>query len=131
MRDIFVFYYKVQIYYKVPFEEKDIAKRCQKLLWNPKKKCWYKFHKYKDLEEFDWLIDLYQNFEIKEIIGDIPDEHIEYIVKKHENLRNSYLLRKKKNDEQYEIMDLEAEFEYLSGQISKDDYEQYLSYVDL
>jgi hypothetical protein len=40
-------------------------------------------------------------------------------------------LRKTKNDERYEIMDLEAEFEYLSGQISKDDYERYLSYVDL
>ena len=92
-----------------------------------KKKCWYKFYEY----EYVGLINLNHNFEIKEIIGDIPDEDIEYIVKEHKNLRNSYLLRKKKNDERYEIMDLEAEFEYLSGQISKDDYERYLSYVDL
>jgi hypothetical protein len=126
MRDIFVFYYKVEIYYIVPFDKKDIAKS-QKMLWNPKRKCWYKFYKYDCVE----LIDLYHNFEIKEIIGDIPDEHIEYIVKEHENLRNSYLLEKKKRDEQYEIMDLEAEFEYLTGQISKDDYERYLSYNDL
>jgi len=126
MRDIFVLNYKVEIYYIVPFDKKDIAKS-QKFLWNPKKKCWYKFYKYAHVE----LIDLYHNFEIKEIIGDIPDEHIEYIVKEHENLRNSYLLEKKKRDERDEIMDLEAEFEYLSGQISKDDYERYLSYANL
>ena len=125
MRDIFVINYKVEIYYIVPFDKKDLAKS-QKMLWNPKKKCWYKFYKY----EYVGLLNLNHNFEIKEIIGDIPDEHIEYIVKEHENLRNSYLLRKKKNDERYEIMDLEAEFEYLSGQISKDDYERYLSYAD-
>ena len=129
MRDIFVFYYNVEIYYIVPFDKKDIAKS-QKMLWNPKKKCWYKFHEYKDLKDFE-LIDLCDNFEIKEIIGDIPDEHIEFIVKEHENLRNSYLLEKKKRDERDEIMDLEAEFEYLSGQISKDDYELYLSYANL
>ena len=126
MRDIFVFYYKVEIYYIVPFDKKDIAKS-QKMLWNPKKKCWYKFYKY----EYVGLLNLNHNFEIKEIIGDIPDEDIEYIVKEHKNLRNSYLLRKKKNDERYEIMDLEAEFEYFSVQISNDDYERYLSYVDL
>ena len=126
MRDSFVFYYKVEIYYIVPFDKKDIAKS-QKMLWNPKKKCWYKFYEY----AYVGLINLNHNFEIKEIIGDIPDEHIEYIVKKHEKLRNSYLLEKKKRDERDAIMDLEAEFEYLSGQISKDDYERYLSYVDL
>ena len=126
MRDLFVYYYKVEIYYKVSFEEKDIAKS-QKMLWNPKRKCWYKFYKYVCVE----LIDPHHIFDIKEIIGDIPDEHIEYIVKKHEKLRNSYLLEKKKRDERYEIMDLEAEFEYLSGQISKDDYERYLSYANL
>jgi hypothetical protein len=126
MRNTFVFNYKVEIYYIVPFDQKDIAKS-QKILWNPKRKEWYKFYKYTHVE----LINLNHNFEIKEIIGDIPDEHIEYIVKEHENLRNSYLLEKKKRDERYAIMDLEAEFEYLSGQISKDDYERYLSYVDL
>jgi hypothetical protein len=75
MRDIFVYYYKVEIYYKVSFEEKDIAKS-QKMLWNPKRKCWYKFYKYVCVE----LIDPHHIFDIKEIIGDIPDEHIEYIV---------------------------------------------------
>ena len=130
MRDIFAIYYKVEIYYKVSFEEKDIAKS-QKMLWNPKRKCWYKFYKYVCVELIDLL---YLNFEIKEIIGDIPDEHIEYIVKEHEKLRNSYLLEKKKRDErdeQYEIMNLENEFEYLTGQISKDEYELYLSYANL
>ena len=39
--------------------------------------------------------------------------------------------KKRKNDEENEIMDLENEFEYLSGQISKDQYELYLSYADL
>jgi hypothetical protein len=125
MRDIFVINYKVEIYYIVPFDKKDIAKS-EKMLWNPKKKCWYKRCYYYDIDNID-DINLNHNFEIKEIIGDIPDEHIEYIVKEHENLRNSYLLEKKKNDERYEIMDLEAEFEYLSGQISKDGYERYLS----
>ncbi len=83
MRDSFVFYYKGEIYYIVPFDKKDIAKS-QKMLWNPKKKCWYKFYEY----EYAGLINLNHNFEIKEIIGDIPDEHIEYIVKEHEKLRN-------------------------------------------
>ena len=128
MRDSFVFYYKIEIYYIVPFDQKDLAKS-HKMLWNPKRKGWYKRCKYYDIDNID-DINLNHNFEIKEIIGDIPDEDIEYIVKEHKNLRNSYLLRKKKNDERYEIMDLEAEFEYLSGQISKDDYERYLSYAD-
>ncbi len=80
MRDLFVYYYKVEIYYKVSFEEKDIAKS-QKMLWNPKRKCWYKFYKYVCVE----LIDPHHIFDIKEIIGDIPDEHIEYIVKNMKN----------------------------------------------
>ncbi len=90
MREIFVLNYKVEIYYIVPFDKKDIAKS-QKFLWNPKKKCWYKFYEY----AYVGLINLNHNFEIKEIIGDIPDEHIEYIVKEHENLRNSYFVEKK------------------------------------
>ncbi len=57
MRDTFVFYYKVEIYYIVPFDQKDIAKS-QKLLWNPKRMGWYKFYKYTAVE----LIDLHHNF---------------------------------------------------------------------
>ena len=129
MRDIFVFNYKVEIYYIVPFEKKDIAKS-HKMLWNPKRKEWYKFYKYRDIIFID-DIDFEHIFEIKEIIGDIPDEHIKLILKTHENLRNSYVLEKKKNDEENEIMDLENEFNFLSGQISKDQYELYLSYADL
>ena len=131
MRNIFFISFKIKIYYIVPFEKKDLAKS-HKMLWDPKIKSWYKIYKYSDIDEI--ISELDNNFDIKEIIDDdeyLTNDQVKMVLKKHVNLRNSYLLKKKKNDEKNEIMDLEAEFEYLSGQISKDQYENYLSYADL